>query len=242
MHGLTEFLALSSSRLLVAAAVTVGFALLGRWIRGVSPGGAVAGAGVCFVLYASAGPGAFAALVAVFALTWVATRMGYRRKLKLGTAEPRDGRTARQVLANLGVATVCAAAYVVAPTPIFLVAMAAALAEAAADTVSSELGQAASSKARLITTWEQVPAGTDGGITGIGTLAGLASALAVSVVCAAFGLFPWRWVAMPVLGALAGTIADSYLGAALERRGKLHNDAVNFLSTVVAAVVASGLY
>jgi len=47
---------------------------------------------------------------------------------------------------------------------------------------------------------------------------------------------------MPVLGALAGTIADSYLGAALERRGKLHNDAVNLLSTVVAAVVASGLY
>jgi uncharacterized membrane protein len=32
---------------------------------------------------------------------------------------------------------------------------------------------------------------------------------------------------------------DSYLGAWLERRGRLNNDQVNFLSTVAAAVLAA---
>ena len=92
-----------------ARIVTVVFAALARWVRGVSFGGAIAGAAVCFLLYVGAGSGAFVALVSVFALTWISTRFGYRRKEKLGTAEKRDGRTALQVLANLAVAAICAA-------------------------------------------------------------------------------------------------------------------------------------
>jgi uncharacterized membrane protein len=34
-------------------------------------------------------------------------------------------------------------------------------------------------------------------------------------------------------------LADSYMGALLERRGWLGNDSVNFISTVLAAVVAA---
>jgi uncharacterized membrane protein len=36
-------------------------------------------------------------------------------------------------------------------------------------------------------------------------------------------------------------VVDSFLGAWLERRGLLNNDAVNFLSTLVAAVASSWL-
>jgi uncharacterized protein (TIGR00297 family) len=53
----------------------------------------------------------------------------------------------------------------------------AALAEAATDTVASEIGQYRGADARLITTWQRVPAGTDGGITIAGSLAGLAAGL-----------------------------------------------------------------
>jgi len=35
-----------------------------------------------------------------------------------------------------------------------------------------------------------------------------------------------------------GSFADSYLGALLERRGWIGNDAVNFLSTTIAALIA----
>jgi uncharacterized protein (TIGR00297 family) len=223
-----------------AVIVTVVFAALARWVRGVSFSGAIAGAAVCFLLYLGAGPGAFVALVTVFALTWVSTRFGYRRKEKLGTAERLDGRTALQVLANLAVAASCAGLSVLtAGKAVFLLAVSAALSEAAADTVSSELGQARNEKARLITNWEEVPAGTDGGVSWAGTMAGTAAASAVSLVCVLTGLVPTKWLGISIAGALAGMIADSYLGALLERRKLLNNNAINFLGTLVAACAAS---
>ena len=222
-----------------AGIVTVIFTALGRWVRGVSFSGAIAGAAICFLLYAAAGPGAFVALVSVFTLTWLSTRFGYRRKEKLGTAEKLDGRTALQVLANLAVAAICAAvsAFTVGKAA-WLLAVSAALAEAAADTVSSELGQARNEKARLITTWQEVPAGTNGGVSWAGTLAGIVAATAVSWVCVLAGLVPAKWLGISIGAAIAGMVVDSYLGALLERRALLNNDAVNFLSTLIAAGAA----
>jgi len=223
----------------VAFAVTAGFAALARAIRGVSLSGAVAGAGICFVLYIGAGPGAFAALVLVFALAWTTTRLGHQRKEKLGTAERVEGRSASQVLANLGVAAVCAALYGLRPDKIsFLAGMAGAFAEAAADTVSSEIGQAESQNPRLITTWESVSPGTNGGISLIGTLTGTAAAALVSVICVLAGLLPWRWASICTVAGVLGMVADSFLGASLERRRWMNNDSVNFLSTLIAALAA----
>ena len=222
-----------------ALILTLAFAALARWLRGVSSSGAIAGAAVCFVLYAGAGSGAFAALVAVFALTWVSTRLGYQRKRKLGTAEKLDGRTALQVLANLAVAAICAGLFAVtSKNPAFLLAASAALSEAAADTVSSEVGQARNARARLITTWEQVPPGTDGGVSWTGTFAGMAAASVVSLVCVLTGMVPLKWLGFSIAAAAAGMTADSYLGALLERRNLLNNDAVNFLGTLIAAAAA----
>jgi uncharacterized protein (TIGR00297 family) len=219
-----------------ALIVTLLFAGLARWVRGVSRSGAIAGAVVCFLLYLSVGPGAIAALVSVFALTWISTRLGYQQKRRLGTAEKRDGRTAMQVLANLAVATSCAGLSTVRPgSAVFLVAASAALSEAAADTISSEVGQARSAKVRLITTWKQVAPGTDGGVSWAGTLAGIAAAIVVSLVCVLAGLAPLKWLGISVAAAVAGMTADSYLGALLERRKLLRNDAVNFLGTLIAA-------
>lgn len=222
--------------LLWPALVTLAFAVAGYVIKGVSPSGAMVGAVVCFTLYACAGASAFVALVLVFILTWIATRFGYSRKLQLGTAEPREGRNAWQVFANLGVATVCAFLYW-NHHPVFLSAMCAALAEAAADTVSSELGQACGTRARLITTLQDVPAGTDGGVTLIGTLAGFAAAGIIGLTCAVMHLVAIHEALIVVVAAFAGTIADSLLGALLERRGYINNNLVNLSSTAVAAGV-----
>ena len=225
----------SLRELAAAIAVTLAFTLLGRIVRGVSYSGAVAGAVICFVLLASAGPGAFAALVSVFTLTWIGTRLGYARKQKLGTAQNREGRTAAQVLANLSISAACAAVFAITKNAAFLLATAAALSEAAADTVSSELGQAGSAKARLITNWNIVPAGTDGAVSVPGTLGGITAAVLVTLVCVAVGMLPLRQTTASVMAALLGMIADSYLGATLERRNLLNNNGVNLLGTLVAA-------
>ena len=230
------------TRLLTAALVTIAFAVLARAIRGVTTSGAIAGALVCFLLYSIAGPGAFAALVSVFVLAWITTRLGYSQKEKLGTAEKGEGRTASQVLANLGVAAICAVFFAFSAKNFsYLLAACAALAEAAADTVSSEFGQAFRQQARLITTGELVPAGTDGGVSLAGTLAGAVAAAIVAGVSVFTGVIPKTWFVLCVLAAFAGMLFDSLLGALLERRHLLNNDAVNFLSTAFAAAAAFAL-
>jgi len=222
----------------MAGVVTLIFTALARWLRGVSFSGAIAGAVVCFVMYVAEGPAAVATLVAVFVLTWISTRFGYRRKQGLGTAQSADGRTWSQVLANLAVAATCAVCFRALEREVFVLATVAALAEAATDTVSSEFGQARSRTARLVTTWKVVPAGTNGGISLIGTLAGIAAAACVAVVAFATRLIPMQWIAMAVIAAFVGMISDSFLGALLERRRVLNNDSVNFLGTLTAAGLA----
>jgi uncharacterized protein (TIGR00297 family) len=173
------------------------------------------------------------ALVAVFVLTYAATRLGRNRKEARGLAEPRRGRRASQIVANLGVAGLFAAAG-------WYSGCIAALAEAAADTVSSEVGQAIGGPARLLTNWNNVPPGTDGGITIIGTAAGLAAA-AVVVALGAAHYALWPKTAMIWLCACAGLFFDSLLGATLERRGWIGNDLVNLGSTLFAALLAMAL-
>jgi uncharacterized protein (TIGR00297 family) len=232
-------LLISSQKIAVFAALTLLFAALGRVVRGVTTGGAVAGAAVCFALLWVAGLAGFAGLLTVFVLTWVATRFGYAHKQQLGTAEARAGRTALQVLANLGTSASCAVLYATLwPDRRLLVAMAAALAEAAADTVSSELGQAVGGTPWLITTWQKVEPGTDGAVTLAGTMDGATAAIAVTLVFVLTRILSWRLFAVCAGAGVAGMIFDSLLGATLERRHWLGNNAVNFASTIVAAGLA----
>jgi uncharacterized protein (TIGR00297 family) len=228
---------LAIGKLWIPVLISIIFAGFGRAVRGVTTQGAVAGALVCFTLLLAAGARGFVALFVVFLATWAATRLGYARKQRLGTAEPSAGRNAAQVFANLGVAAICAVIYAAAgQDPHFLLATAAALAEAAADTVSSEIGQAVGGTPRLVTTWKPVPAGTDGAITLGGTAGGVAAAIAVSLT-GVVGL-GWRSALVCVSAAILGMIADSFLGATVERRGFLGNNAVNCSSTAIAALIA----
>ena len=222
-----------------AITVTVIFAVLAYLVRGVSRSGAIAGGCCAFILYACAGWGAFAALVGVFLLAWLTTKWGYAHKRELGVAEKGGGRTASQIFANLGVSAAFALLYAAfRHNEALLLAAGASLAEAAADTVSSEFGQIRGETARLITTWQVVPAGTDGGITLKGTAAGLFAAVVVGSLYAGTGEISWRQLLPLVIAATMGFLVDSFLGASLENRELLNNDSVNFLSTLFAALVA----
>ena len=228
----------SPVRLAIAGGVTLGFALLARVLRGVDRSGMVAGGGACFLLFAAAGPSGFAVLASLFLLTWISTRFGYRRKENLGLAERGDGRSAWQVLANLAVASLASLAFALTGNRAWLFASVAALAEAATDTVASEIGQTRGHTAVLITSWKPVAVGTDGGITIVGTLAGTAAGVLIATVAAGSGIVPPGQLWIPAAAGFVGMLVDSFLGATLQRRGTMNNEAVNFFGTVVAAALA----
>jgi uncharacterized membrane protein len=61
--------------------------------------------------------------------------------------------------------------------------------------------------------------------------------VALASAGAAFGLIPASVIVIVVVGATAGALVESALGATLEGPGILNNDMLNFINTAVAAVV-----
>jgi uncharacterized protein (TIGR00297 family) len=220
-------------RFLTALAITAGFALLAWFAGGVNLGGALAGSAVAFIM-AIRDLRMFLALLVVFAVTLAATRVGHARKQQLRTAEPAGGRTAAQAMANLGIAALIVA---IAPAGWPVLALA-ALAEAAADTSSSEIGMAFPGKTVLVTSFKPAPPGTDGGISLLGTIAAVIGAAMVAASVLISGLVTPRQAALVVLAGFLGAMVDSLLGSLFERRGWLNNDLVNLLSTGAAAGMA----
>ena len=228
--------ATASDRVLPALMVTIAFGVAAYLLRGVTRTGALAGTFVAFVIYLGLGWGGFVTLVAVFVVTWVCTRVGLVRKQQLGLAQDRRGRDAGQVLANVATAALFAA--LALRNQWFAVASVAAMAEAAADTAQSEIGEIASGRAWLITTFREVSAGTDGGVTFPGLLAGAVAAAMAAIVARLTGAIEPRFAGVAGVAGFLGSVADSLLGATLERRGWLNNNGVNFLSTLVSGAIA----
>jgi uncharacterized protein (TIGR00297 family) len=223
-----------------AALIALLFAMVARILGSVSDGGALAGIVIAFILLITAGYAGFVPLLTLFLLTVFATRWGRRRKERLGLSERRGGRTASQVLANLGAAACCALPTLWFPEfrDLLLVAAMAALAEAAADTVSSEIGQGSARRAYSIVGLQSVPVGTNGGLSLTGTLCGIAAACLIAWVSAAFDVVAWDRVLVIAIAGATGMMFDSILGATWENAGRMGNDAVNFVSTVFAADLA----
>jgi len=233
-------------RMFLALAVNLGFALLAYAFKAASASGAICGFLLGTAIYLGYGYKSFLLLFAFVLLGSVATRLGLEKKAARSVAERRGGaRSWREASANLTAAAFFATLVITTHhEAAFLLAMVAALAEAAGDTVSSEIGQWVSSRAYLITTFRRVPAGEDGGVSLAGTAAGFAaSALIVGLGVGLKLCGPYRFAgpAIAFAAAALGNLFDSVLGATLERRGLVTNGMVNFAGTSVAGGLALGL-
>ena len=246
------------------AGTSLAFAGLVLSLRAATVAGALFGGMICFLLVSGTASSQYTIvrsglppLALLFVQTFLATRAGRRVKAQAGLAEKRRGRNAAQVIANLSIAGLavsglgfmvvmrgevcCGGGYHrVWVWPAMILMSLAALVEATADTVSSEVGQAFGGRPVMITTLRRVAPGTDGAVTLLGSLAGIAGGAFVAAV----GMWALRLSVIDgVIAFLAGTIGlffDSLLGATVERRGWLGNDLVNFFSTLFAAGVALG--
>ncbi len=230
-------------RILIAFAVNLAFALVALGLKLVDRSGAGAGFILGAAVYLGYGYKSFLILLAFFALGSLATRMGYAKKAARGIAERRGGaRSWREALANTLAGAVLAVLVVTTRhEAAFLVALVAVFAEAAGDTVSSEIGQWLSDRAYLVTTFKTVPAGEDGGVTLAGSAAGVAASAVVVGLGIALGLTANSGAILAFCAAIAGNLVDSLLGATLERRGLVSNGNVNLAGTSFAGGLALGV-
>jgi uncharacterized protein (TIGR00297 family) len=116
-----------------------------------------------------------------------------------------------------------------------------ALAAGGSDTIASEIGKAWGRRTWAITSLQRVPPGTSGAMSVEGTIAGIAGALGLAIVGWLLGLVPAAAVVLIALGATAGSLIESWLGATLEAPGILNNDMLNVINTAAAVCAAVAL-
>lgn len=112
------------------------------------------------------------------------------------------------------------------------------IATATADTMASEIGVATTP--RLITNLKKVPPGTDGGISILGTFAGIMGAGLIGLAAYILGVYPdlVKTMEIAIIAGTVGCFVDSVLGAVLESK-YLTNEHVNLLATMAGALIGN---
>ena len=248
--------------LILASAIAIG----GRLAGSLSNSGAIAAVAVGTV--GTLAGWSWAAVLILFFVTSSALsrfRRASREARVAGIVEKGDTRDAWQVLANGGVFGLAALCLVSAPTSALNWAALAfgALAAATSDTWATEIGTLAGRPPRSIVSLKALPPGTSGGVTVPGLVASVVGALFIALAAYATGASADTGAIFA--GGVAGSLADSLVGATLQERrwcdgcslsterrvhgcGKrtrviggvpgARNDVVNVICTIVGGIVA----
>jgi uncharacterized protein (TIGR00297 family) len=227
----------------IAVLVSLPFALGAAAVRAVSRSGALAGLAIASTLLAGAGWPAWLQLGVVLICSLGATRLGHARNAKAGLLDDAHGRGWRSVTANTGLAA-CAALYARDPgtRDMAMLVIASVLTTGASDTVASEIGKAFGGRSVVgLVPIRRVASGTPGGVSLVGTLAGVTSVCAMAMCAGAMGLAPASKVPVIAIAAVGAVLLDSIIAGIFESRAWLDNDGVNLMATLAAALGAAGL-
>lgn len=215
------------------------FLLFAAWRNKLTVAGCVTAALIGCCIFGGFGMPGIAIIGSFFMLAVFATQWDMAGKKKLGAAEDHEGRrNAGQVMANGGMAGILGLFVALGwdNERLAFLMLAAALSSATADTLSSELGTLYGRKFFNIVTFKPGRKGENGVVSFEGTIIGIAASTIIAVI-AYIETRVTLDVGLIVLAGTAGNFVDSCLGATLERRGRLSNNAVNFLNTAAAAVL-----
>lgn len=251
-------------------AVNAVLAILGYLARSVTVSGMIGGWILGAILITFGGWQLYVVLLMFFVAGTAATKLGYKRKARLGIAQEREGRRGfSHAFANAGLAALLALLIGSTGFPgqlLFLMAVA-TFATATADTLGSEIGQWIGRRTFLPLTFRPVPKGTEGAVSLEGTLAGVVGAFLIAfagVVLSQHRLLTaasdgaalvqlarglpmspgfWKVVGLLTLAGFLGSYAESILGSWNRKRERpIPNGVMNFINTMIGAgIVALGV-
>jgi uncharacterized protein (TIGR00297 family) len=233
------------ARVLGGVAVNLVLSALAWRARALDAAGALSTVLLGTAITAGLGLPGLAVMVTFFVAGTASTWLGYGRKRERGIAQERGGaRGWRSAWANGAVpATLALLALLAAREDrlMWVVAYAASVATAAADTCSSEIGKAYGRRTVLVTTFEPVSPGVEGGVSLAGTMAGVCAAALVGAVGVWAGLYGWPAAVLVGLAGLAGSLAESVLGRLAIPRGGIGDHTLNAINTALGAALAAVL-
>ncbi len=188
----------------------------------------------------------YAVVAAYFLVGTAVTKLGIRRKQAQGIAEKREGaRGPENVWGSALTGAVCALGYAFFPHPLWWWDTAPALQRNWPIPSAARWGKLWPQDL-LITTFQSVPAGTEGAVSLEGSLAGVAAAAGMAGLAWGIG-GEWVggspfWLGICWLAGILATLAESWMGVVLQPRlAWMTNEVVNSIQTTLAALLAVGL-
>lgn len=224
--------------------IVLGMAL-SVWAKKLTTAAAITGGMCAYIIFIATGINGIALLAAFFILGVAATTHQWKKKQQRGLTENVKGeRTTGQVLANAGVAVIISILIIMdwLAADIGLLMIAGSFSSAAADTISSEMGNVYGQRFYNILSFKKAMRGINGAVSLEGTMAGLVASLLIAIVYLVTGKQTMLYAPVIIAAGTIGNIADSVLGATLENRKLLTNNAVNFINTGIGAITALLLY
>jgi uncharacterized protein (TIGR00297 family) len=180
----------------------------------------------------------FLIMLVFFIIGSACTRYKFEYKTEIGVEEAHGGvRGYRNVFANGIVGTAAAVLFGVTGNPMFIALFLGSVATAAGDTVASEIGVTGKTP-YLITTFERVRPGTNGGVTMVGEAAALIASFCIALVAYLLGVADPTMVAVVTIAGLVGTNVDSLVGALFENKGLIGNAGTNLTATLSGGLFA----
>ena len=193
----------------------------------------------------------YAVIMFYFLVGSVITRVGMAEKQAAGIAEKRDGaRGPENVWGSALTGTFCALGVLgvgylgeTRLIPLLVLGYVASLSTKLSDTCASEIGKAYGKSTFLITNFQPVPRGTEGAVSLEGTIAGIVGSIALAVVALGLGMINFWGLICAVIAAFIATNIESVIGATMQTKFSwLTNEVVNFINTLIGAIVAMILF
>ncbi len=179
-------------------------------------------------------------------LGFIATRFRIGSKIKDGLQEGKYGERTHMNVLGVGLppCIVSIAYWLIGGDYQLLmnIAFVGTIAVAATDTIASEIG-VKDKTVWMITTFKRVEAGTNGGISVLGTVS---STIASFLICT----FSWMviyhtmdaYMLIPFVAGVLGNLLDSVLGATIENSGYISKYTNNFVTAVIGALTGVAFY
>lgn len=242
--------------------LTIGIPVITYFIKAFTPAAASVASILLMTIGFASTESLYLIVIAFCAIVLVEKLVGTKKENK------HESRKVSQLLANGGCGTIVALLYLLTRKDVFLVAFAAAIAEALCDSAASAIGTRIKGKCINICSFQPVESGISGGVSAAGTLGCVVSAAVIALLAFALRLADCNTMLIVFLSGIAGCFFDSYLGAKWQRKYRcticgvineekhhcnhktevysghknIDNDAVNLLSNAFSVCVSLTLW